>query len=255
MRTKRCWISLSAVVFCVWLLSAIVSGISPSEQSQLEHFGISTLRGLKAVRAQVMLAKDENEKFSGLTQEKLQEQLEDALRKGGIKILSSPERRDDDRFVVLVQLAKAGTNIPFCAMHVQTGLFQTVELTRDPIIRTHAQTWPAFGKSSFGVIRLAAVDRIIRETMARQVDEFINDYLAANQKEEQMITGTVRYLNLEGGFYGLVADDGERYDPINLPQEYAKDGLRVRFKVKEKKGMSGIHMWGKIVEIITIEKL
>ncbi len=43
-------------------------------------------------------------------------------------------------------------------------------------------------------------------------------------------TGTIVYLNFEGGFYGIIADNGEHYDPINLPSEFKKDGLRVRFK-------------------------
>ena len=34
-----------------------------------------------------------------------------------------------------------------------------------------------------------------------------------------------------GGFYGIVADDGERYLPADLPQEFRADGLRVRFVV------------------------
>ena len=75
------------------------------------------------------------------------------------------------------------------------------------------------------------------------------------QKAEQMITGTVRYVELEGGFYELVADSGEKYDPLNLPAEYRNDGLRVKFQNKEKKGLVSFHMRGKIVEVVTIEKL
>jgi hypothetical protein len=72
---------------------------------------------------------------------------------------------------------------------------------------------------------------------------------------EQTLTGEVRYNNLEGGFYELVADGGERYDPVNLPDEYKKDGLRVKFQIREKRDMVGIHMVGKIVEVVKIEKL
>ena len=75
------------------------------------------------------------------------------------------------------------------------------------------------------------------------------------QKAEQMITGTVRYVELEGGFYELVANSGEKYDPVNLPAEYRNDGLRVKFQIKEKKGLVSFHMRGKIVEVVTIEKL
>ena len=71
---------------------------------------------------------------------------------------------------------------------------------------------------------------------------------------DEMINGTVQYNELEGGFYGLVADNGQKYDPINLSEEYRKDGLPVSFQVIEKKDMAGIHMWGKIVEIVKIER-
>ena len=68
-------------------------------------------------------------------------------------------------------------------------------------------------------------------------------------------TGTVRFIDLEGGFYGIVADNGEHYDPMNLGQEFQKDGLRVRFQAKIRQDIASIRMWGKIVEIIRIAKL
>jgi hypothetical protein len=59
---------------------------------------------------------------------------------------------------------------------------------------------------------------------------------------------------IEGGFWGLIAEDGTKYDPIELPVEYQIDGLKVDFQVKELEDVGGIHQWGKIVEIIKIEK-
>lgn len=68
-------------------------------------------------------------------------------------------------------------------------------------------------------------------------------------------TGAITYLALEGGFYGIVADDGERYDPINLPSEFKEDGLRVKFKGKMRDDLYSFHMWGNLIELINIEKL
>jgi len=68
-------------------------------------------------------------------------------------------------------------------------------------------------------------------------------------------TGTVTYLSLEGGFYGIIADDGEHYDPTNLPPEFRQDGLRVRFEAVILRDQYSVHMWGTIVEIISIEEL
>jgi hypothetical protein len=68
-------------------------------------------------------------------------------------------------------------------------------------------------------------------------------------------TGTVKHITLEGGFYGIIGDSGARYDPINMPKEFKIDGLRVRFTAKRQTGAVSFHMWGTLIEIISIEKL
>lgn len=73
--------------------------------------------------------------------------------------------------------------------------------------------------------------------------------------EIRNMNGTIVFQELEGGFYGIEADDGKKYNPINLDESYRKDGLRVKFDANLKKGMVGIHMWGQYVEILKIEKL
>jgi hypothetical protein len=65
-------------------------------------------------------------------------------------------------------------------------------------------------------------------------------------------TGTIRYVDLEGGFYGLVADDGTTYDPTPLPDSLCKDGRRVRFRVRETNALT-TRMWGTTVEVLHIE--
>lgn len=69
-------------------------------------------------------------------------------------------------------------------------------------------------------------------------------------------TGTVRYVPIEGGFYGIVSDDGKNYDPANLPTEFQQDNLKIRFTGKILKDRVGFHMWGEIIEIedISISK-
>ena len=68
-------------------------------------------------------------------------------------------------------------------------------------------------------------------------------------------TGTVAYKNLEGGFYAIDADDGQKYMPINLPKEFAVDGLRVQVSARPKAEMVGIQMYGILIEIVEISKL
>ena len=69
------------------------------------------------------------------------------------------------------------------------------------------------------------------------------------------VTGTVRYLPIEGGFWGIVSDDGNNYDPMALDPAFQKEGLRVRFEAIPEKDMMSIHMWGALVKITRIEAL
>ena len=68
-------------------------------------------------------------------------------------------------------------------------------------------------------------------------------------------TGTIRYIDLEGGFYGIETDAGEKLDPVNLRTEFEQDGLRVRFRVRMVKEVMTIHQWGSPVEILEMEAL
>lgn len=78
---------------------------------------------------------------------------------------------------------------------------------------------------------------------------------AVENEDAVKSTGTVVFLSFEGGFYGIKGDDGKNYDPTNLPQEFQKDGTRVRFAAKELTGRASVHMWGTIVELVTIQKI
>ncbi len=76
-------------------------------------------------------------------------------------------------------------------------------------------------------------------------------------KRENVVTGTgtIIWLDLEGGFWGIIGDDGEHYDPINLDPDFQDEDLRVYFEAKIRTDLASFHMWGKIVEILKIQKL
>jgi hypothetical protein len=69
------------------------------------------------------------------------------------------------------------------------------------------------------------------------------------------ITGTVRYIDVEGGFYGIEADDGTKLDPVNLPVEFQQDGVRIRVQVEPLKNRVSLRMWGRLVRIVSLERL
>ena len=65
--------------------------------------------------------------------------------------------------------------------------------------------------------------------------------------------GEIAYIDFEGGFYGIITDEGMCYDPINLPLEFQEDGLKISFKAIIMAGYVNFHMWGIMVDIIEIE--
>jgi hypothetical protein len=67
------------------------------------------------------------------------------------------------------------------------------------------------------------------------------------------IEGTVTYQSLEGGFYAIDGTDGRKYDPINLPEAFKKDGLRVKGSVRLKEDVVSFHMYGEFIEIVELE--
>ena len=66
------------------------------------------------------------------------------------------------------------------------------------------------------------------------------------------IMGTVTYKHIEGGFYAIDGDDGRKYDPINLPDSFRKDGLKVKVTARLKKDAMSFHMYGAIIEVVNI---
>ena len=60
---------------------------------------------------------------------------------------------------------------------------------------------------------------------------------------------------MEGGFYGIITDDGKKYLPLNLPERYRHDRLRVWFKAKLRRNVTTIYMWGEPIEILKIKRI
>lgn len=60
-------------------------------------------------------------------------------------------------------------------------------------------------------------------------------------------------VELEGGFWGLVAEDGRKYDPGRLAPEYRQAGLKVTVRAERAQRVS-FRQWGAPVEIVRIER-
>jgi len=212
MKAKKYWIIVSIIPCLAAIFSMKVLGLSFAEKTQLEKYGVSTLSGLEEIYAKTVLAingEKQKDKFDVLTEVELQTQVELALRKVGIKVVEPPLEIDSDipSLMVLVQVIKdpyseyaygllsaisslSNTDISevnresVYAFTVSTALYQKVKLLRNPEIATTAQTWPSGWFSYRGLI-LARKDTLaqsIKNQITFQMNEFCNDYLAANPR-------------------------------------------------------------------------
>ncbi len=64
--------------------------------------------------------------------------------------------------------------------------------------------------------------------------------------------GTIHFLNLEGGFYGIITDKGMKLLPMNLAKTYQKAGAIVKVKGEVVDVMT-IQQWGTPFKIAEIE--
>lgn len=67
-----------------------------------------------------------------------------------------------------------------------------------------------------------------------------------------VLQGTVVKKDLEGGFYAIDGDDGKTYEPLNLPEAFKRNGMRIKAVVRARGDVGSIHMVGDIVEIVDI---
>ncbi len=69
------------------------------------------------------------------------------------------------------------------------------------------------------------------------------------------IIGTTTFVEVEGGFWGILGDDGVPYYPVNgLPKAFQAESLRIKASVKPSNAVS-VFMWGRLVEVEKIELL
>ena len=119
----------------------------------------------------------------GLSKERIQTDVELKLRLAGIKVLSKEEWLDaKGRPYLYVRVtALKSTTLSLYSCFVEVSLYEQVVLVRDPKIVTSASTCRSGGYIMSGGSDV--VKESVRKTIKDLVDEFINDYLAANPKE------------------------------------------------------------------------
>ncbi len=66
--------------------------------------------------------------------------------------------------------------------------------------------------------------------------------------------GTVRKVDLEGGFFGIVTDGGQDLYPVNLAEEFRRDGTRIRFS-HQAAPVFTLHQWGSPVTLSDVQSV
>ncbi len=70
--------------------------------------------------------------------------------------------------------------------------------------------------------------------------------------DEVFGTGTIKHYTTDGGFYAILGDDGEVYEPMSLDRELQVDGLRVRFNGTIRDDVMSFHAVGPVIELAQI---
>lgn len=77
---------------------------------------------------------------------------------------------------------------------------------------------------------------------------------AQPQPDSYHLTGYVKEIPRYNGAYGIVGDDGKNYLPLNLPRQFRKEGLAIKFDYQPKTAPNPIN-WGETVQIGRVAKI
>lgn len=64
---------------------------------------------------------------------------------------------------------------------------------------------------------------------------------------------TIKYMDFEGGFFGIVTDKGEKLLPMNLSKDFRQVGAKIRVKGKLVNDMVTTQQWGQPFRIAEIK--
>ena len=105
-----------------------------------------------------------------------------------------------------------------------------------------------------GALAVTALVLVLAACNGPRSSEDENRLVLGDTTDTTTITGTVRHLDLEGGFWA-VEGDTTTYEPMNLPESFQEEGLRVRLQADVQEDAVSFRMIGPIIEIRAIERL
>lgn len=69
------------------------------------------------------------------------------------------------------------------------------------------------------------------------------------------ITGKVVYQNIGMGCWGIVANNGKEYRPVNMPEQLKTEGAKVTVSARSVTETVSMFMWGTPVKITSFETI
>ncbi|MBA6263632.1 MAG: hypothetical protein V7780_13305 [Colwellia sp.] len=103
-------------------------------------------------------------------------------------------------------------------------------------------TNPIDKSAQLNVVAKSEVSKVSVKPSSSKVDQ-----------KQLSFTATVKYMNLEGGFFGLVSKEGKHWLPMNLKKEFQQDGAVIKVRGNALTGMMTIQQWGTPFSITHIE--
>lgn len=75
----------------------------------------------------------------------------------------------------------------------------------------------------------------------------------ASDMKQLAMTGTVHFLEMEGGFYGIITDKGVKLLPMGLDKKYMVSGTIINFDGEFVKDRATIQQWGQLFRVKSIK--
>jgi len=164
---------LSRVVPTVFvLISSAVEWPLAGQSTESQRVWLVGLQGVQVIVGPIA----DEARRGGLDSAQIVADVELRLREAGV-----PIRADAPALYVVVSAGKRSEDAEneFFYFHVQSSLFQSVRLTRQPATTLRAATWTLGLIGSVGPSTFASY---VRDRIHDITDRFINDYLASNPK-------------------------------------------------------------------------
>ena len=177
MKAKKYWIMVAVILVYAGTICA-----TNKKYNQVTYLidKKDTLKGIEGVHIYINFNTPEVEKY-GLTKQHFQNDVELRIRQNGIRVFSVEELDSTIGMPVLCVTVSilVVEDLKLASVHTSLGFSELVFLARDSAkYCCVATTWYTSG---IGTVGLANI-KDVRERVKDQVDEFLNDYLAANPK-------------------------------------------------------------------------